>query len=719
MKLLSPVHKLNGSLEKADFSQYNLLSTNSSSQKVGNLVEFIYGEETFKGEVLKGKIVLLVDEIRSVVSTDEGHFVVLNNRFLRPVDDKLSQSSCSKDIDFAKIQKEFADKELAEAEEESHAMWEEAIAQEKPDMNLADKKDMDIEFPFIPSTYQCQIIKGMTSRHQQLGNFDGLKSMIIEALAGCAKSSTMTLIAVFLKHKQYKAAHCRFVAFGKANQQDLQQKIEAATGKPTWGKTVQTLHSFAFEIWRGKSNVKEFDIDDRGRKYEAIAQQLGAISKGKNEGELDRKVNNFPAYCTASDFLELIDKLRIYCLEPTAESILAIAQRCQMEAFLTEDTEKLAKVAHWSDLVLKEGIIASVENKTIDYTDMLWVLWKEQGRFRGAIDKWRAKLKFIGVDESQDLNLLQIEVLKILHNPTTNFFCFVGDRWQSIYHFRGSESDCMDIIKTRFDCDKFDLPLNFRCGTNHLRFVRQLFPHIKIEPHAEAPTGNVRCIKESDLPNLLKQDKIPTFGIARRNASLIKIAVQLTIKGVPVKLKDQAIFQKIFNLVRGAVSSSGSPYNPQTFVQILGQFCLAKIEKLPHANRAIAEGEIKDLEKCCLLLFHHYKINSLGQWEDTLEKFFLNQEADVELHTVHSGKGGEGQRVLVCFPDDMPLTYPGQTDEEKQQERNIIYVALTRCLAKSDLPGSGTMWLVIQEAMEKGKRIYKWPGWLPAEMRKF
>ncbi len=709
--IFHPIHKLDRPLEQIDFSVYGPLLRPHPNRKVGDAVEFIYEDD-----ILIGQIERLVDDIRSVVRTErEGLFVVLNNKFLKPIDEKLFQCEGGK-VDFKKIRKEFADKELAEAEEESRAMWEEAIAQEQPDLNLATADNLQIAYPFAPSIYQQKILDGLKSRHQQLeGLGSQLKSMVIEALAGCAKSSTMVLIAVFLKHNSYKAAHCRFVVFGKANQEDLKNKIETATGKPSWGNAVQTLHGFAFEIWRGKDKVKEkvkdYDIDEK--KYETIAKNLGAIAKGNKPGDLDKT-------CESAEFLELVDKLRIYCVrEITPDTILAIAERCQIISFLTENAEILKKAALWSQRVLSEGLKIAVESKKIDYTDMLWLLWKEQKKYQGIIEKWRGKLKFIGVDESQDLNLLQIEVLKILHNPQTNFFCFVGDRWQAIYGFRGSESNCMDILQDTFGCDRFDLPLNFRCGKNHLDFVRQLFPHIKIEAREDAPLGEIRCIKDSDLPQLLKKDSIPTFGIGRRNASLVGLAIRLALKGVSVKFKDALVARKIYNVVRSAVTASKQPYDPETFEALLRADTKVKIAKLPERNRQMLELEVRDLAKCCYLIFQQYQIASMGQWDEVLQQLFESQETNVAFHTIHSGKGGEGDRVLFVYPDDTPLTYLGQTDEEKQQERNAIYIALTRCLAKGDRVNSGVLWLVIQQAIEKGKLVYKWPGWLPQEMRRF
>ncbi|MCL2511667.1 MAG: UvrD-helicase domain-containing protein, partial [Bacteroidales bacterium] len=50
----------------------------------------------------------------------------------------------------------------------------------------------------------------------------------------------------------------------------------------------------------------------------------------------------------------------------------------------------------------------------------------------------RNRFKYVLVDEFQDVNSLQVEFIKLLLTENTQLFC-VGDDWQSIYGFRGSD----------------------------------------------------------------------------------------------------------------------------------------------------------------------------------------------------------------------------------------------------------------------------------------
>jgi DNA helicase-4 len=52
--------------------------------------------------------------------------------------------------------------------------------------------------------------------------------------------------------------------------------------------------------------------------------------------------------------------------------------------------------------------------------------------------KFFQQYKYVLVDEFQDVNKIQVNFIKTLMNPDAQLFC-VGDDWQSIYGFRGSD----------------------------------------------------------------------------------------------------------------------------------------------------------------------------------------------------------------------------------------------------------------------------------------
>lgn len=80
---------------------------------------------------------------------------------------------------------------------------------------------------------------------------------------------------------------------------------------------------------------------------------------------------------------------------------------------------------------------------------------------------FRNKFEYILVDEFQDVNNLQVELIKLLLTGDNQLFC-VGDDWQSIYGFRGSNVDFIVNFEEHFkDSETIKLSMNYR-STEHI-----------------------------------------------------------------------------------------------------------------------------------------------------------------------------------------------------------------------------------------------------------
>ena len=106
-----------------------------------------------------------------------------------------------------------------------------------------------------------------------------------------------------------------------------------------------------------------------------------------------------------------------------------------------------------------------------------------------------------------------------------------------------------------------------------------------------------------------------------------------------------------------------------------------------------------DKEKIDILIYDYYKIiiSFINEFKLTntsilvqdfimyLKRFLTsNTNLDVPiLSSIHSMKGGEGDTVFIYNYPEFPYESDRMSDEEKQQERNLMYVAITR--AKQNL----------------------------------
>ncbi len=102
----------------------------------------------------------------------------------------------------------------------------------------------------------------------------------------------------------------------------------------------------------------------------------------------------------------------------------------------------------------------------LDFNDMIIKTISLFKKRPEIADKFRNKFEYILVDEFQDVNNLQVELIKLLLTENNKLFC-VGDDWQSIYGFRGSNVDYIINFHHHFENAKtIKLSTNYRSTQN-------------------------------------------------------------------------------------------------------------------------------------------------------------------------------------------------------------------------------------------------------------
>jgi DNA helicase IV len=103
-----------------------------------------------------------------------------------------------------------------------------------------------------------------------------------------------------------------------------------------------------------------------------------------------------------------------------------------------------------------------INKSYLDFDDLIIQaarLLEQNAEIRQA---YHDRYKYILVDEFQDVNSLQVKLLDLLLTAETQLFC-VGDDWQSIYGFRGSEVDYIVNFEKHFEQSQvIKLDVNYR-----------------------------------------------------------------------------------------------------------------------------------------------------------------------------------------------------------------------------------------------------------------
>src|SRR5687768_17203947 len=103
---------------------------------------------------------------------------------------------------------------------------------------------------------------------------------------------------------------------------------------------------------------------------------------------------------------------------------------------------------------------------------------------------YKDKYKYILVDEFQDVNNLQVDLIRKLVTDKTQLFC-VGDDWQSIYGFRGSNVSYIIEFEKHFqDAEVIKLNYNYRSTEHIVGASNEVIKHNKFRVDKEIHAVN-------------------------------------------------------------------------------------------------------------------------------------------------------------------------------------------------------------------------------------
>ncbi len=119
---------------------------------------------------------------------------------------------------------------------------------------------------------------------------------------------------------------------------------------------------------------------------------------------------------------------------------------------------------------LKEMNVVDFDNILLKTRDLLQ-------QFKGVRDYYKNYFSYILVDEYQDSNNLQEDLTNLLLGPHRNLFC-VGDDWQAVYGFRGSNvNHFLDFGKKYENSKIFRLEENYRSADEIVQAANDLIDY--------------------------------------------------------------------------------------------------------------------------------------------------------------------------------------------------------------------------------------------------
>jgi AAA domain/UvrD-like helicase C-terminal domain len=307
--------------------------------------------------------------------------------------------------------------------------------------------------------------------HYQQAIFSAVRdtsdSLLVEAVAGSGKTSTVVEAINYVPSSQRVC----LLAFNKTIQEELKRRVTAPNA------VCLTLHAAGWAAWRthlawdaaqckvDSSKTRQIVdelFDDRERwklgqtvRLVGYAKQVGIVPSLTVESKMD----DDPAY-------EEFDVPWQGLVEDEDDTWLALIDHYG----LFEDECNIPAARR----ILAESLRRSRE--VVDYDDMLML------PVVGGVPFERYDVVFL--DEAQDVSGIQMEMVSRMVNGTGRVIA-VGDTFQSIYGFRGAQSNSMQQIAERFRCRPLPLSITYRCPQAVVRHARRWVEHLEAAPGAD------------------------------------------------------------------------------------------------------------------------------------------------------------------------------------------------------------------------------------------
>ena len=131
--------------------------------------------------------------------------------------------------------------------------------------------------------------------------------------------------------------------------------------------------------------------------------------------------------------------------------------------------------------IVKKYVHYCTNKSYLDFNDLISRSTSLFQNHHDIANKYKNKYQYILVDEFQDVNNLQVDLIKLLLTDQTQLFC-VGDDWQSIYGFRGSNVNYILDFENHFANSKIiKLNLNYRSTQNIVGASNEVIKHNKFK----------------------------------------------------------------------------------------------------------------------------------------------------------------------------------------------------------------------------------------------
>jgi DNA helicase-2/ATP-dependent DNA helicase PcrA len=294
-----------------------------------------------------------------------------------------------------------------------------------------------------------------SKQYQAAAAVEGPVLIIAGAGSGKTRMITYRIAHMVLDHR-IPQSNILALTFTNKAAKEMAERVSSLTGKKMSNLTVSTFHAFGVQVLRKSIHhlgyKKNFTIYDSNDKVSAIKEAARELQMAPDAFNMFELANSFSDKKTGRREFDPNER-------------------------------------HFEALYHKYNECLKAYN-AVDFDDLITLPIQLFNEHPDVLESYRAKFKYIMVDEFQDTSLIQYEMVRLLGITNRNV-CVVGDDDQSIYSWRGANyHNILNFEKDFPELKEIKLEQNYRSTKEILTAANHVIANNTNRKEKELWSGN-------------------------------------------------------------------------------------------------------------------------------------------------------------------------------------------------------------------------------------
>ena len=431
---------------------------------------------------------------------------------------------------------------------------------------------------------------------------DTANAIRLLAPAGCGKTmSILWRCKRLAEQRESDSAKLLLVTFTRAARDEVRARIESQSELSVLKGVleVSTLNAWGYRVLRKrKRNLQVLEESDARKKailsslqtvwseYSALKEQLSSRKKSKSARAVFDLIDQLKGlgfrhdrYESKEDLARHLAWLKTSGMQGSVRAVIKELHDLYLLEYGTEE-EIVASMHENFMLFWREATMELYRQSKISFADQKYWPWIQLEKDAELGDRLSLPSRYhaILVDEFQDINVLDLELLRAISRRHRTDLTIVGDDDQAIYEWRGASPRFIiepeKYIGTQYSTHT--LSTNYRSPRNIVDFSARLISHnaarvekrfnaaqsanadIRVQHHPEL-TQAIDFVR-TEIRSLINQNGFERIGIlSRKRCQLIPYQIGLVSEGVPfiADMDLNVLLSEAFNEVKKLLSIVG------------------------------------------------------------------------------------------------------------------------------------------------------------------